>query len=275
VQKEAKGFLMQTISFMTANFVARQLNYQMVGGWGEGDQATQNHFKPLDTYKEHLSEIFQDIAEAGFSAVDIWGGHLNPHWASPEHMATASALLENYELKPISFAGWWENLQDLESTCQIANYLGIKILGGGAPVLSRERAGVIELLERYDLYLGYENHPERSAEEMLEKIGDSADGRIGLCLDTGWFGTHGVSASEAIKKLSNRLLHIHLKDVLEVGSHNTCRFGEGIVGIEEVVDTLKAIGYQGGISVEHEPHDKNPLEDVKASYDMLKGYLLK
>jgi L-ribulose-5-phosphate 3-epimerase len=110
---------------------------------------------------------------------------------------------------------------------------------------------------------------------MLEKIGDSANGRIGLCLDTGWFGTHGVSASEAIKKLSNRLLHIHLKDVLEEGSHNTCRYGEGIVGIEDVVDTLKAIGYQGGISVEHEPHDKNPLEDVKASYDMLKGYLLK
>jgi L-ribulose-5-phosphate 3-epimerase len=265
---------MQPISFMTANFVARQLNYQM-GGWGEGDQATQNHFRPIESYRERLSEIFQDIMAAGFTAVDLWGAHLNPHWASPEHLTIASELLKHYQLRPISFAGWWETLEELESTCKIAQRLGIKILGGGAPVLSRERAGVIALLEGYDLFLGYENHPERSAEEMLAKLGDSANGRIGLCLDTGWFGTHGVSAPEAIKTLGNRLLHIHLKDVLEQGSHNSCRYGQGIVGIEAVVDTLKAIGYQGGISIEHEPHDRNPMDDVKASYALLKGYLSK
>lgn len=263
---------MQNISFMTANFVARQANYQ-INDWSEGDSATQAYFKPIETYRERLYRLFEEVAAAGFRAVDIWGGHLNPHWASPEHLAIAAHLLKSFRFKSASFAGWWENLEELEATCRIAQYLGIKILGGGAPVLGRDRAGVIALLEKYDLVLGYENHPERSAKEMLEKVGDSANGRIGLCLDTGWFGTHGVDAPEAIKALGERIVHLHLKDVREVGSHNTCRYGEGIVGIEAVVETLKTIGYQGGISVEHEPYDKSPMEDVMASYALLKGYL--
>src|SRR5688572_19122328 len=98
---------MQTISFMSANFVARQTNYKM-GDWGEGDSATQAHFKPIETYRERLAELFQDITDAGFSAVDIWGAHLNPHWASPEHLAIAAEVLKTYQLSVSSFAGWWE-----------------------------------------------------------------------------------------------------------------------------------------------------------------------
>ena len=41
---------MNTISFMSANYVARQVNYQMTEGWMQGDAAPNAYFRPLDTF---------------------------------------------------------------------------------------------------------------------------------------------------------------------------------------------------------------------------------
>jgi L-ribulose-5-phosphate 3-epimerase len=38
---------MNLISCMSANYVARQLNYQRTGGWGQGETATNLYFKPI------------------------------------------------------------------------------------------------------------------------------------------------------------------------------------------------------------------------------------
>jgi hypothetical protein len=40
---------MTTVSFMGANFVARQVGYNMTDGWGQGDAATNEYFRPLAT----------------------------------------------------------------------------------------------------------------------------------------------------------------------------------------------------------------------------------
>lgn len=41
---------MNTISFMTANYVARQIDYHMTKGWMDGDDATNAYFAPIATY---------------------------------------------------------------------------------------------------------------------------------------------------------------------------------------------------------------------------------
>jgi len=59
--------------------------------------------------------------------------------------------------------------------------------------------------------------------------------------------------------------HVHLKDVLAVGEpHDTCRWGEGIVPIDECVEALKRIGYGGAVVVEHEPEAFDPSDDLRA-----------
>jgi sugar phosphate isomerase/epimerase len=65
-----------------------------------------------------------------------------------------------------------------------------------------------------------------------------------------------------------------LKDVLHGGEpHETCRFGDGIVDIEGCVRALQRIGYEGAISVEHEPETYDPSEDVRAMREQLEGLL--
>ena len=48
-----------TISFMSANYVARQIGYNMTGGWGQGDKATNDWFRPVETYEERLGEMLE------------------------------------------------------------------------------------------------------------------------------------------------------------------------------------------------------------------------
>jgi sugar phosphate isomerase/epimerase len=120
---------------------------------------------------------------------------------------------------------------------------------------------------------GYENHPERNTAEMYAKVGVGHEDVIGFCIDTGWFGTHGYDAVLGIREVFPRLFHVHLKDVLAPGAHETCRYGRGCVPIEASVRALLALGYTGGISVEHEPEHYSPNEDCAASRVMLEGWL--
>ena len=92
-------------------------------------------------------------------------------------------------------------------------------------------------------------------------------------VDTGWYGTQGYDAAQAIEKLGDNVFIVHLKDVLEPDGHETCRFGRGCVPIEACVRVLKDRGYSGYYGVEHEPEEYDPTEDCKANLKMLQEWL--
>src|SRR5262249_50311724 len=126
---------------------------------------------------------------------------------------------------------------------------------------------------------GIENHPEeRTPADVLARIASAADagyaGVFGTTVDTGWWGTHGYDAAQAIEELGEHVLHVHLKDVLAVGEpHETCRWGDGVVPLEACVRTLQRLGYEGAIAVEHEPETYDPTEDVRAMRAELEAWL--
>ena len=263
-----------TISFMSANYVARQVDYNMTRGWGEGDRATSEYFRPAATFAERFDEILHDVRALGFDAMDVWTAHIGPTWATDAHLDAARRLLDARGLTVPSLGGWFGSTrEEFERACQIAVALDCPLLGGSTSMLEKDRPWVVETLGRYGLRLGLENHPEKRPEEMLEKVGDGADGTIGTTVDTGWYGTQGYDAARAIEVLGDAVLHIHLKDVLAEGLHETCRLGAGIVPIEACVRALKRIGYTGAITIEHEPERFDPTEDVRASHRMLLRWL--
>jgi sugar phosphate isomerase/epimerase len=244
------------ISFMSANYVAREVGYAM-HGWAHGDRATNDAFRPVETYEERLDSLLQDVPKLGFELIDIWGAHLNPEWASDEHVSIACGLLDRHGLRVASYQVY-AGAAHLERVCELTGALGTGVLSGSLPV---DDPRLPALLERHDLRFALENHPEPTPQVMLEKIG-SRD-RVGVCVDTGWFGTQGYDAPRAIEELGERVVHVHLKDVLAKGEpHETCRWGDGIVDIEGCVRALQRIGYSGAISVEHEPETSDPSSDI-------------
>jgi sugar phosphate isomerase/epimerase len=259
------------VSFNSANFVARQVGWR-IEDWGDGDSATNAYYRPIGTFRERFVELLTTIQSFGVDAFDLWTGHLNPAWATEEHIQIATALVEERGLRVASLAGpFGEDLQEFERTCRVAVALGRPVLGGSAAAWTTDRVGIVNALERHDLRLAFENHPERTPDEMLALIGD-APPRVGTTVDTGWWGTQGYDAARAIEALGSRVLHVHLKDVREAGKHRTCRFGDGVVPIEACLRALDSIGYDGGLSVEHEPDDYDPSDEIRDNLRQLRTW---
>jgi L-ribulose-5-phosphate 3-epimerase len=261
------------VSFMSANYVARQVGYRMTGGWGEGDRATNDHFRPIETFRERFGEIARDVRALGFGAIDVWTSHLSPAWASAEHVRIAREVLQGEGLEVTSLGGWFgSTMSEFEMTCRIAEGIGTRILGGSTSVLAEERPATMAALRATGLVLALENHPEKTPQALRERIGEGG-GVIAAAVDTGWFGTQGYDAALALEELADVLACVHLKDVLQVGTHDTCRYGEGVVPIRACVATLARIGYEGAICVEHEPETSDPTDDVRASKALLEGWM--
>lgn len=277
---------MNTISFMTANFVARELHYRMARGRMEGDDAANAWFQPEKTFAERFNAMLAGVAAVGFDALDLWLAHLNPKWASPSQIATAAQLLRSRNLRVVSLAGYLpDNTEDLARLAAVAHGLGCRMLGTGCSpqMLVEKRDLLISFLEENDLVYAYENHAEKTPGELLETVGDDAGGRIGIALDTGWFGTQGYPADEALRLLAPRLKHVHLKDIhppakgpgptLREMGHETCALGDGVVPVESCVRVLRGLDYQGALSIEHVPEDHSPMEEVSISLTRLRGWL--
>ena len=244
------------VAFITANFVARETGWAMTD-WGHGDRATTEAFRPVETYRERFGALCGDVAALGFGAIDIWGAHLGPDWATDDHVDAAREALAEHDLIVTSYQVY-APAQHLERACAIAAALGSTSLSGFAPLEDERLPG---LLERHGLLFGLENHPEPTPRAILEKVRDVP--HVGVCVDTGWFGTQGYDPARAIEELGDRVLHVHLKDVLHAGEpHETCRWGEGVVDVEACVRVLQRIGYTGAIAVEHEPATFDPSEEI-------------
>jgi predicted dehydrogenase/sugar phosphate isomerase/epimerase len=268
---------MHTLSFMSANFVARQIGYHMSKGWMQGDDATNAWFSPLETFEARFSEMLGEVAALGFEAIDLWTAHIHWKWATPAHLDTASRLLAKHKLRPVSYAGGFgATPAEFRAACLVCARLGIPVLGGGLPLLAKDRPAAVALLREFGLVYAIENHPEKSPAELLAKLGEGDEDVIGVAIDTGWFGTQSCDALSALTTLAPRLKHVHLKDVkarraaptgfmfIDMG-HETCALGDGIVPVEACARKLVELGYRGAIAIEHEPEEFDPREDVRLS----------
>jgi sugar phosphate isomerase/epimerase len=249
------------LSFMSANYVARELGYGAADDWGPFDEATNEAFAPLETFPARFDELLATIAGIGFDSIDLWFGHLNWRWASPAHVEHARSSLAAHGLRVVSLAGSvGATPDDLAAACRLANDLGVDLIAGVGDLVRRDRAGVADVLRAHDVRFGLENHPEKTPREVLAAIGDDAD-VLGAAVDTGWWATQSYDPVAAIDELSDRLFHVHLKDVEEPGTHISCMHGDGCANVSGCVEQLLAMGYTGPVSVEHEPYDRDPTEE--------------
>jgi sugar phosphate isomerase/epimerase len=253
---------------MTANEVARETGWAM-HGWGHGDRLTNEAFAPLGTYAERLDALLQRARGLGFEAVDLWGAHLSPEWATEKHVATARAALAAHGLACTTYATWVHE-DNVARACELTRALGASVIGGGFSGTAEKLAPV---LRDHGVTLAIENHPERTPAEVLAKI-EAGGGTMAATVDTGWWATQGYDAVRAIEELGPHVAHVHLKDVFREGEpHETCRWGEGIVDLEACVRALQRQGYAGAFAIEHEPEDHDPSDEIRSMREQLEGWL--
>ncbi len=273
------------ISFMSANYIAQEVGWDMKGGWGEGHKALQAYYQPEETFGERFEAMLAKVKGLGFTAIDLYSAQIGAQWASDAQIATAKQLLAKHGMSvPALAGGAGGSMEAVEATCRLAHELGATLLSGNSPLLESDPEGLHSLLTQYGLLLAYENHPEKSAAEHLDKVRDRDPERFGLAVDTGWYATQGVDSVEAIRENAARVRHVHLKDVRERGAtdtpyyfknigHETCALGDGIVDIPAVLKVLEEIGYEGPLSIEHEPEEYDPSEECRVSLERVKQWM--
>lgn len=256
------------IAYMTANEVARETGWAM-HGWGHGDRVTNEAFAPLQTFGERFDALLGRVRALGFAAIDLWGAHLSTDWATEEHVDVARERLAAHRVAVATY-GSWVHEDNVVRACELARLLGTNLIGAG---FSGDARALVPVLRDHGVTLAVENHPERTPGELLAKV-EAGGGALAATVDTGWWGTQGYDPVRAIEELGPHVAHVHLKDVLHEGEpHETCAWGEGIVDVEACVRTLQRAGYTGAYTVEHEPEDRDPAEEIGAMRERLEGWL--
>lgn len=249
------------LAFNTANLVARVSGYRFeLKHWGE-----QHNRTVALTDEAAWADICREIAATGFPAVEVWEAHAAPESVNADKARRWKRILDDHGLRPIAYAGGLR-----KETLQICQWLGIPQLVGGFRGQTPEQA--TDLCREWGVAFNLENHPEKNAAEALSRIGGGNEW-LGVCVDTGWFGTQGANVPHEIRAIGKFVRHTHIKDVKAAGGHETCLLGEGVVNVSACIAALREIGYSGWYSWEDEPEDRNPFESAVAVRRWLQAQL--
>jgi L-ribulose-5-phosphate 3-epimerase len=273
------------VSYISANLVAQPTGFNMNRGWMQGDDAVNDLFRVPERFAERFDGVVAGVRALGFTTLDLWCAHLHPAWATVRHLEAARTVLDRHGVKVTSYAcHWGSTLEDLRLIARVLAVLGTDLISGNHGLLASDRATLVSELRALKLRLAYENHPEKTGAEMLAKIGPDAGDVLGLAYDTGWAGTQGFDAVEALPAILPRLFHLHAKDVkarratpsgyqlIDMG-HETCALGDGIVPVEKVIRAAVAGGFTGPIGIEHEPEHYDPAAECRESLVRVRRWL--
>jgi sugar phosphate isomerase/epimerase len=262
------------IGFISANYVARASGYDGTEDWGYHDEATRSGPVAVDS----LADWLDDVAAAGFEGVSLWTAHCDYHRADAETLAAVREAAESRGLPIYAYAGGFANppaegedpgrRANWEATFRAAEALGCSHLAGGYGE-QQDREIIEDMVAEFDVGFAYENHPEGSVAEIRERLTPS----MGVAFDTGWAGSQELDAPAAIRDLGDDLTEVHLKDVERPGTHETCTLGDGVVDVRGCLDALDDVGFEGWVSIEHEPYDRDPTEEVVESLERVREWV--
>jgi len=159
---------------------------------------------------------------------------------------------------------------------------------------SKRWTPIMDAFQKHGIKFGLEVHPTEIAFDMVtaEKALESIQNHpaFGFNYDPSHLGYQGVDYLEFIYKFSDRIFHVHMKDVgwsprpTEAGifgGHTTFgdrrrywdfrSIGRGNIEFEEIIRALNRIGYTGPLSIEWEDSGMNREEGAKESCAYVKA----
>jgi sugar phosphate isomerase/epimerase len=135
---------------------------------------------------------------------------------------------------------------------------------------------VEKMVKEYDIRMALHNHGKSdknfpSPQDALKAI-DGMDPRCGLCIDVGHTAEIGVDVVESIRVAGSRLLDVHIKDVSDLSNADSqVPVGEGRMPIPAIFQELKKLNYKGGVMLEYEIDENNPMPGMTKSFAYMRS----
>jgi sugar phosphate isomerase/epimerase len=112
----------------------------------------------------------------------------------------------------------------------------------------------LERAKAYGLKFSIENHTHTMlpvTDSFLRLWDAIRDPALGCNLDCGWAMNQREYPPLAIRKLNRRLLNLHLRDI-DGRMRQMVPVGDGVMDVKAIADAVKAIGFDGFISLEQD-----------------------
>ena len=235
-----------------------------------------------------LTEVIPQIGKAGFDSVEIFDGNLLEYEGKKSELenllkSSGTTLMGSYvagnfiydEILP-------EELFRIEKAASFAATLGAKFLtvGGGATRYNGRKESdyakmgaaldkVCEICDRLGIVAAYHPHMGslvQSAEEIDKLMSHTL---MPLCPDIAHIALAGSDPVAVVKKYTNRIPLVHLKDLTKEGMF--CPLGMGIIDIPGVIAALKDVSPQ--YAVECDGYSGDPYEGAVHTYKYLEQAL--
>ncbi len=148
-------------------------------------------------------------------------------------------------------------------------------------VFCRQVNAQIEAAAAYGVDVALHNHLGLTVEtqEQLDAF-MAACPKCKLLLDVGHLAAAGGDPVETAARYADRLAAVHLKDYVykDRSAKNWwdrlrfCELGAGEMGDRntQIIETLKSVGYDGWLLVEHDTHLREPAEDLAVSREYIR-----
>jgi sugar phosphate isomerase/epimerase len=229
------------------------------------------------TFREFgLEETLSMTQRLGLPCIAFKSFHL-PMESTPEQIREVAARVKASGLD--LYGGgviYMKDRSEVERAFDYARAAGMRVIIG---VPDHEMIPLVEeKIKHYDIKVAIHNHgpgddlypTPQSAYDRIRGL----DPRFGLCVDVGHTQRAGVDPAASIRKLADRVLDVHIKDVTAAtGEGRTVEIGRGVIDIPAVCRTLLEIGFSGAVSFEFEKDGKDPLPGVAESVGYVRGVL--
>jgi len=133
-------------------------------------------------------------------------------------------------------------------------------------------------VREYDIKIAVHNHGKTdknfpSPQSVLKAV-KGMDPRCGLCIDVGHTAEIGIDPVESIREAGARLHDVHIKDLRDMSDAETqVPVGDGKMPVAAIFRQLKQMRYRGGVMLEYEADENNPLPGMARSFSFMRGVL--
>ena len=214
----------------------------------------------------------------GISYINIKDFHL-PMTLSPDELRAASAEFTKAGLTilgggTVDFKK--DDEADFKMKFEYAKNAGMPLIVA-AP--SAETLPKLEkYVKQYNIKLAVHNHGTEDKifpnPQAVLKLVKDMDPRVGCCVDIGHTVRTGVDVVETIKEIGPRLLDMHTKDLKDFTSRDSqVVVGDGKIPIAGLFKELVKMNYQGGVMLEYEIDEDNPMPGMMRSFSYMRGVI--
>ncbi|MBQ7547977.1 MAG: sugar phosphate isomerase/epimerase [Clostridia bacterium] len=217
---------------------------------------------------------FKKIKALGFDGVEFAGFHDLPYEEIRHALDEAGLVAVGCHCG----TDWFDTPEKVRACVEIAKTLGMDCFGvGGAPHSTAEEVARLreiyrmanEIGEKEGVKFYYHNHSE---EFQIELDGESVEDLIAkdayLEIDTYWSHHAGMDNAALIRRLADRIVHLHVKD--GIGGHPMA-LGEGDCDVQAVLDAAKAIDLDW-VVLENDDPEPDGFSDITRSMAFFRAH---